>query len=365
MSTRENVSSARKSPAAKRVAAEAAGRRLRAAPASTTRRGDDERATLATVIAVSRAALGGLVDAVARQVKVQVPEADLDDRDADYIRDHLPGLWLLASFYFRARVRGLERVPRAGPVLLVGNHSGGNVTPDTIVFTLAFSAYFGAERRFYQLAHNLVLAMPGLGFLRRYGTVAASHENAERALDEGAALLVYPGGDWEVSRPSWQSAKIDFGGRKGFIRLALDAGVPIVPVVSIGGQETALFLTRGERLATLLRLDRALRVKTLPVSLAVPWGLNVGDFASHLPLPAKITIEVLEPIHLGERFGPDPDHNEIYDYVTGVMQDKLSELQSDRSSGGFARVLARAGLVAPARPDRIAHGLLALSQWGP
>src|ERR1019366_1574623 len=244
--------------------------------------------------------------------------------------DNLSGLWLLASFYFRARVRGLERVPRAGPVLLVGNHSGGNVTPDTIVFTLAFSAYFGAERCFYQLAHNLVLAMPGLGFLRKYGTVAASHQNAERALKKGAALLVYPGGDWEVSRPSWQSAKIDFGGRKGFIRLALDAGVPIVPVVSIGGQETALFLTRGERLARLLRLDRALRVKTLPISLAVPWGLNMGDFASHLPLPAKITIEVLEPINLGEHFGPDPDHDEIYDYVTGVMQEKLSELQSER-----------------------------------
>ena len=285
---------------------------------------------LSTVVGVSRSALGGLVGAVARRVKARVPEADLDDRDPDYIRDSLPGLWLFASYYFRARVRGLARIPRAGPVLLVGNHSGGNVTPDTIVFTLAFSSYFGAERCFYQLAHNLVLAMPGLSFLRKYGTVAASHENAERALRKKAALLVYPGGDWEVSRPSWQSAKIDFGGRTGFIRLALDAGVPIVPVVSIGGQETALFLTRGERLARLLRLDRALRVKTLPISLALPWGVNVGDFASHLPLPAKITIEVLEPIDLGERFGADPDPQEIYDYVTGVMQEKLSELQSER-----------------------------------
>jgi hypothetical protein len=131
--------------------------------------------------------------AVAGQVKARVPEADLDDRDPDYIRDNLPSLWLLASFYFRARVRGLERVPRAGPVLLVGNHSGGNVTPDTIVFTLAFSAYFGAERCFYQLAHNLVLAMPGLGFLRKYGTVAASHANAERALKKGRRCWSTPG----------------------------------------------------------------------------------------------------------------------------------------------------------------------------
>jgi hypothetical protein len=63
---------------------------------------------LSTVVGSSRAALSGLVGAVAGQVKARVPEADLDDRDPDYIRDNLPGLWLLASFYFRARVRGLE-----------------------------------------------------------------------------------------------------------------------------------------------------------------------------------------------------------------------------------------------------------------
>ena len=86
------------------------------------------------------------------------------------------------SLYFRGEVRGLGNVPEEGPVLLVGNHSGGNLTPDTSVFTLAFSTYFGVERAFYQLAHNLVLSMPGLSFLRKYGTVAASHENARKAL---------------------------------------------------------------------------------------------------------------------------------------------------------------------------------------
>src|SRR5438067_4092889 len=166
----------------------------------------------------------------------------LDDRDPDYIRDTLPAAWLLATLWHRAEVRGLENIPEEGPVLLVGNHSGGNLTPDTLVFTLAFNTYFGVERRFFQLAHNLVLTMPGLGYLRKYGTVAASPENADKALSSGAALLVYPGGDYEVHRPSWESGKVDFGGRKGFIRLALAKEVPSVPVRAVGGQVAAGFI---------------------------------------------------------------------------------------------------------------------------
>ena len=134
--------------------------------------------------------VGRVAGAVAEKAQARVPRADLDERDPDYIRETLAGLWMLASLYFRAEVRGLQHVPEEGPVLLVGNHSGGNLTPDTSVFTLAFSTYFGVERRFYQLAHNLVLSWPGLSRLRRYGTVAASQENAEDALDSGAALLV-------------------------------------------------------------------------------------------------------------------------------------------------------------------------------
>jgi 1-acyl-sn-glycerol-3-phosphate acyltransferase len=270
------------------------------------------------------------ISAIAREAQARVPKADLDERDPDYIREQLPGLWLFASLYFRADVRGLKNIPADGPVLLVGNHSGGNMTPDTTVFTLAFNTYFGVERHFYQLAHNLVLSMPGLGRLRKFGTVAANPENANKALEDGAALLVYPGGDYEVHRPSWDAGKVDFGGRKGFIRLALDKDVPLVPVVSAGGQETALFLSRGERLAKLLALDKAFRLKVLPISLAIPWGLNVGDMLGHWPLPAKITQQVLEPIHLREQYGSKPDIDEVYDDVIEKMQRALDALQSER-----------------------------------
>jgi 1-acyl-sn-glycerol-3-phosphate acyltransferase len=272
-----------------------------------------------------------IVRAVAGQVQTRIPPADLDERDPDYIRENLPRLWLLSSLYFRGEVRGLGNIPEDGPVLMVGNHSGGNLTPDTNVFTLAFTAYFGVERTFHQLAHNLVLSMPGLGFLRKFGTVAASHKNAEKALSAGAALLVYPGGDYEVHRPSWESNKVDFGGRKGFIRLALNHDVPIVPIVSIGGQETALFLSRGEGLAKALMLDRFFRLKVLPISIALPWGLNIGDMLGHIPLPAKITIEALPPINLREEFGDEPDVDEVYDHLMRTMQETLDVLAAERT----------------------------------
>jgi 1-acyl-sn-glycerol-3-phosphate acyltransferase len=282
-----------------------------------------------SVFEAARGAASDLSGTIGRAVQRRLT-ADLDDRDPDYIRENLPLAWLLATLWFRGEVRNMGNVPERGAVLLVGNHSGGNLTPDTIIFTLAFCTYFGVERPFYQLAHNLVLASPYGQILRKYGTVTASHEHAKAALDSGAALLVYPGGDWEVHRPSWKRNRVDFAGRRGFVRLALDANVPIVPVVSVGGQETALFLSRGAWLSRVVRADRLLRLKVLPISIAPPWGLNVGDFLGHIPLPAKITTEVLPPIDLREQFGDDPDPEQVYDDVTRVMQETLDSLAAER-----------------------------------
>jgi 1-acyl-sn-glycerol-3-phosphate acyltransferase len=268
---------------------------------------------------------------VTKQVADRVPVADMDNRDPDYIRDNLPFQWLVASLYFRADVRGLENIPAKGPVLIVGNHSGGNTPPDTFVFTLAFTSYFGVERRFFQLAHNLVVSLPWPGaMLRKWGTIAANRENARKVLRNGDALLVYPGGDYEVFRPSWQRNTVDFGGRSGFLKLAIEERVPIVPLVSIGGQETALFLSRGEWLAKLLRVDKLARLKAVPISLALPWGINISDMAGHLPLPAKITVQALEPINLYERYGDDADIDKVYEDVVSTMQDALDRLAVER-----------------------------------
>ena len=253
-------------------------------------------------------------------------------RDPMYIERTLPAVRLSSHLYFRADVRGLAHIPPEGPVLLVGNHSGGTLIADTFVFGQHFYDHFGAERRFHQLAHDLVFKLPGLrALLERYGTVPASPANMARALRRNAALLVYPGGDHETYRPSWESDRIDFANRTGFVELALKHRVPIVPVVAIGGQETALFLGQGRRLARALRLDERLRLKVLPAAIGPPFGVTILDLPLRVPLPAKISIRVLKPIDLRDRLGSRADPEDAYKLVTSTMQRTLTRLSNERA----------------------------------
>lgn len=252
-------------------------------------------------------------------------------RDPEYIERTLPAWRALSRLYFRADVRGMEHIPAEGPVLLVGNYSGGILIADTFVFAQAFYDHFGAWRRFHQLAHDLVFKTPAArALVQRYGTVPASPKNMAEALKRDAALLVYPGGDDETFRPSWESGTIDFANRTGFVKLALAHDVPIVPVVAIGGQETGLFLGRGRAVARALNLKR-LRLKVMPAVLGPPFGLTLLDMPARVPLPAKISIRVLKPIDLRARLGADADVDEGYRLITATMQRMLTRLSNERN----------------------------------
>jgi 1-acyl-sn-glycerol-3-phosphate acyltransferase len=262
-------------------------------------------------------------------------QGSLDDRDPEFIERQLKVLAPIADLYFRGDVRHLERIPASGPVLVVGNHSGGLITPDTWVFEVGFFRHFGTGRLTYALAHNVVLGLPVIGeFLRRTGTLPAHPDSARAALRNGAAVLVYPGGDEDVFRPWRERNRIRLARRTGFVRLALQERVPIVPVVSVGGHETVLILSDGRRLARRLGLDR-FRLKALPIVVAPPWGVSPGDYLFHLPLPAKITVDVGEPIDFAARFGTlDPRDPEViwacYEYVERRMQEMLDSLAAER-----------------------------------
>jgi len=245
----------------------------------------------------------------------------LTERVMGWIRPLIKG-------YHRAEVRGLDDFPRGG-ALVVGNHSGGIFPMDVPVFATGFYEKFGFDRPVYTLSHDIIFTGPTADFFRKTGFIPASHANAEEALRSGGVVVVFPGGDYDVYRPTLAENRIDFDGRTGYVRAALNAGVPIVPSVSIGGQEAQLFLSRGEWLAKAVRLDKLMRVKILPISIGFPFGLS-AVIPLNVPLPTKIVTHVLPPIDVVAQFGEDACVDEVDAHVRHVMQRALDELAKER-----------------------------------
>ncbi|MCA9546625.1 MAG: hypothetical protein KC613_19605 [Myxococcales bacterium] len=253
-----------------------------------------------------------------------------DDRLIERLSTQI-GPWL--ARYFRADVRGLENLP-AGAALLVGNHSGGMATPDSFTLGAAICARHGVAHVPYGLAHQAAIKAPGINpLLVRLGGVRACHENAGKVFALGRKVLVYPGGDVDAYRPWGRRDQVVFGGRRGYIRLALRHGVPVVPVVSDGGHAVFRVLSDGRRLARWLRVDRTFRLKVLPVTLSVPWGLTVGPVMP-LPPPVRITTVLLPPVAF-DRAGAQAAADDAYvaacaQRVEGLMQATLARLAAER-----------------------------------
>jgi len=247
--------------------------------------------------------------------------------DPEFMRTLVPKMEAFTR-YFDAEVRGMERVP-SSPVLLIGNHSGGVITPDTSAVYVAWYRTRGFDDPLMGLAFDAIFAVPGWReLMRKIGQMPANMDIARTALDDGNSVLLYPGGSYEVFRPWKDRNRILFKGRKGFIRLALETGVPVVPVVGHGGHETTFVLTRGERLAKLLGADRV-RMDGAPLLFQLPWGISTPAMPG-FPLPAKITVQVCEPLDWS-RFAPEDAADpavleQCYEEVTSVMQATLDAL---------------------------------------
>jgi 1-acyl-sn-glycerol-3-phosphate acyltransferase len=232
----------------------------------------------------------------------------------------------IAKRWFRFEVNGFEAFPPAGGALVVSNHSGGMMTPDVLIFAAAFYRSLGYDRPLYTLGHDALFAGPLADWQPRIGVIPASRLGAVKALQSGGVVLVFPGGVYDSYRPTLAENVIDFNGRTGYINAAIEADVPIVPAVSIGGQESQFFLTRGTWLAKKLGLNR-LRSDILPVTLGFPFGLSV-IMPPNFPLPTKIVTQVLNPIDVAGR--DDSDIGEIDAQVRSVMQSALDRLAQQR-----------------------------------
>ncbi len=259
----------------------------------------------------------------------------LATRDPVWVRRVATALKPLLWTWFRPEVRGLDRVP-AGAAVLAANHNAALLMPDLFILGIALYERFGLDGLPYGMGHRTGVGLPWLhDLLVPLGAMRGTQDNGSRALQAGAKVLVYPGGELDSMRSWGARHRVVFGSRRGYIRLALREGVPIVPVVTAGAHESLIVLNNGRRLARWLGLDRRFGLYSWPLVLCLPWGLWPGVPPPHLPWPTKILMEVLEPVtfaRTGRAASEDVLYvEECHRQVHGAMESTLARLGAERT----------------------------------
>ena len=256
----------------------------------------------------------------------------IDNRNAEFI-DKIVGLadGFLVD-YHNIKLRGLERVsPGAG--IYVGNHSSAGYAPDILHFLSEIYRKLGIDEIPYGMMHEMTIRIPMLHqFFIPLGAVRASHENAHRLLERGNKILVYPGGDLDAYRPYRHRDRIVFGGRAGYIRLAIAENVPIYPLVTAGAHTMFIIIDDMRWLARML--PKFFRAKVWPLSVSFPWGITLGPMLiPPMAFPMNILMEILEPVCF-DRHGKKAASDEAYvrscaDKVESDMQKTLNRLSQE------------------------------------
>lgn len=257
-------------------------------------------------------------------------------------------LWPVLRVCFRPTLSGLENLPTSGPYLLVANHSAGVGLAELLSFAGLWVTQRGSSHRIAGFALPLGFVLwPFSALHREVGTVPSTYRAAEETLAKGVPLLVFPGGDHESLKPIWEVDRVDFCGRVGFLRIAHDAGVPIVPLGITNGAWTAPILLRGKWLSWLLVTPRLMGVKRWGVSLLgivgaaalLAWlpvdllwrlvaaWLWLGSPATFFPIfPATLRFRVGAPIPASTLFGPDGPSPDTLRAALRTVEDAVEKL---------------------------------------
>ncbi|MEM6402568.1 MAG: lysophospholipid acyltransferase family protein [Cyanobacteria bacterium P01_D01_bin.116] len=280
---------------------------------------------------------------MSNQQKKSIPGWSLEERDQKFIESFMPIWEWFYCNYFRVRTDGWENIPTEDKVLIVGSHNGGMAAPDMVMMMYDWFRRYGTERLIYGLMHPYIWrinsSIAKLG--EKTGAIAAHPKPANAALERGASVLVYPGGQYDLFRTYNQRYNINFAGNKGFIKLALRQEVPIIPAISVGAHETLIVLgdfheimkqLNNMGLPWLYNLDPGV----FPIYLGLPWGLALGPLPN-IPLPVQIHTRICKPI-IFEKYGREVSKNrdyvdDCYEQVCREMQREMDKLAREVNKG--------------------------------
>lgn len=232
-------------------------------------------------------------------------------------------LWnFLVDHWFRMEFDGWENLPER-PVLLVGIHSGAPFVWDAWTVGVQWWRRFGQDRPLHGTAHDALMAIPVIGrYFRAMGVLPAAPDSIATALAEGRDVALWPGGEVDSLRPWGERDRAELAGRRGFVKMAIRAGVDIVPIATVGGADAMPVLIRGDKLSRALQLDKVLRLKVFPLAVSLPWGIAPAALAQ-LPLPAKIRTRLMPVVELDH----DPDRATDGDYVDSKYREVHDAIQ--------------------------------------
>ena len=236
----------------------------------------------------------GVTDDLAKlAVRVPADEVDAYGMDTRYRERMRPLLDFLYREYFRIEAVGLANVPAEGRLCLVANHAG--VLPyDALMIGHAVEAEHPAGRVVRSLVDDVFINAPYLSrIFTRCGMVRASQANAERMLEEGRAVCLFPEGLQGIAKNYRDRYQLQRFGRGGFVRLCLRTRTPIIPVAVVGSEEIHPVIYQSGRLRSWL--GNLLPPITPTFPLLGPLGL--------LPLPSKWIIEFGAPIDVRKEYG--------------------------------------------------------------
>jgi len=260
-------------------------------------------------------------------------ERALDDwgRSERFVSLVEPALNFYYRYWFRVETEGIENVPSNGGGLLVSNHSGA-LPPDAPMVMQAVRNEHPRPRPLYMLGEHWFKGYPGVGMMaNKMGLVAAHRDNAQRLLyDEGRLAIVFPEGQKGSRKLFWQRYRLRRFGRGGFVRTAIRARVPIVPIAIVGAEEAMPIF------AHLRFMQRISGLIYFPLNHAFP---HFGLAAGLMYLPAKFKIRFLEPLDMADyppEVAEDPaEIQAIAERIRTRIQLELDEMLSERRSVWF------------------------------
>ena len=246
----------------------------------------------------------------------------LDDFDPEWVERQKYFWNPLCDYWFRMEIEGWERLPDP-PCLLIGIHSGAPFVWDAWTVGIQWWRRFGDERVLHGTAHDVLMAAPGLGsYFRKMGVLPAAPDSIATALAAGRDVALWPGGEIDSLRPWTERDEAKLGGRTGFVKMAIGAGVPIVPIATVGGADAMPVLFSGRQLASALQLDRIARLKMFPIALSAPWGIGPAVLPE-IPFPTKIRTAFQGPVELDG----DPERAADEDYVESKYHEVEQAIQ--------------------------------------